>query len=59
MFSNLACEHNVLFYPAVDDAFMDDAKLKLSDGLHPNADGIEAVSRAYYQKSSRARHRDR
>lgn len=50
MFSNLACEHNVLFYQALDDAFMDDAKLKLSDGLHPNAAGIEAVS-AHITKS--------
>lgn len=43
MFSGLAREHNVLFYPAFDDAFVDDAKLKLPDGLHPTAAGIEAV----------------
>jgi acyl-CoA thioesterase I len=36
-------EHNVLFYPAFDDAFVDDAQLKLPDGLHPTAAGIEAV----------------
>src|SRR4029077_1330461 len=29
MFSGLASEHNVLFYPAFDDAFVDDARLKL------------------------------
>jgi acyl-CoA thioesterase I len=43
MFSGLAGEHNVLFYPAFDDAFVDDARLKLPDGLHPTAAGIEAV----------------
>jgi acyl-CoA thioesterase I len=43
MFSGLASEHNVLFYPAFDDAFVDDARLKLPDGLHPTAAGIEAV----------------
>ena len=39
MFSGLASEHNVLFYPAFDDAFMDNAQLKLPDGLHPTAAG--------------------
>jgi len=43
MFSGLASEHNVLFYPAFDDAFVDDAQLKQLDGLHPTAAGIEAV----------------
>ena len=43
MFSGLASEHNVLFYPAFDDAFMDNAQLKLPDGLHPTAAGIEAI----------------
>jgi acyl-CoA thioesterase-1 len=43
MFSGLAKEHNVLFYPAFDDAFVDDARLKLPDGLHPTPAGIEAV----------------
>ncbi|WP_158670232.1 GDSL-type esterase/lipase family protein [Bradyrhizobium guangdongense] len=43
MFSGLASEHNVLFYPAFDDAFVDDAQLKALDGLHPTPAGIEAV----------------
>ena len=43
MFAGLAREYNVLFYPAFDDAFVDDAQLKVADGLHPNAAGIEAV----------------
>ncbi len=43
MFRDLAAEHDVLFYPAFDEAFVDDARLKLSDGLHPTAAGIEAV----------------
>jgi acyl-CoA thioesterase I len=43
MFSDLASEYNVLFYPAFDDAFVDDAQLKAADGYHPNSAGIEAV----------------
>jgi acyl-CoA thioesterase-1 len=43
MFSGLASEHHVPFYPAFDDAFVDDPQLKLSDGLHPTPAGIEAV----------------
>jgi len=43
MFSNLAKEYNVLFYPAFDEAFVDNAKLKLPDGLHPTAAGVEVV----------------
>jgi acyl-CoA thioesterase-1 len=43
MFSSLAREHHVLFYPAFDDAFVDNPGLKQSDGLHPTATGIEAV----------------
>lgn len=63
MFSSLASEHNVLFYPAFDDAFVDDARLKLEDGLHPTAAGIEAVVARILPKVEalidRARHRDR
>jgi acyl-CoA thioesterase-1 len=43
MFAGLAREYNVLFYPAFDDAFVDDAQLKALDGLHPNAAGNKAV----------------
>jgi len=43
MFSGLASEHDVLFYPAFDEAFVDDAELNLLDGLHPNAAGIKAL----------------
>ncbi|MCK1439828.1 GDSL-type esterase/lipase family protein [Bradyrhizobium sp. 15] len=43
MFSDLASEYGVLFYPAFDDAFVDDAQLKAADGFHPNPAGIEAV----------------
>lgn len=43
MFAGLAMEHNVLFYPVFDGAFVDQAQLKLSDGLHPNSAGIDAV----------------
>jgi len=62
MFSNLAREHNVLFYPAFDDAFVDDTQLKLPDGLHPTAAGIEAVVTRILPKVEalidRARRRD-
>ncbi len=51
MFSGLASEHDVLFYPAFDDAFVDDAQLKLPDGLHPTAAGIEAVVTRILPKS--------
>jgi acyl-CoA thioesterase-1 len=43
MFSDLASEYSVLFYPAFDDAFVDDPQLKAADGFHPNPAGIEAV----------------
>lgn len=43
MFTDLASEYSVLFYPAFDDAFVDDAQLKGADGFHPNPAGIEAV----------------
>lgn len=43
MFSSLAKDHNALFFPAFDEAFVDNAKLKLPDGLHPTAAGVEAV----------------
>jgi acyl-CoA thioesterase I len=63
MFSSLAGEHNVLFYPVFDDAFVDDDRLKLEDGLHPTAAGIEAVVTRILPKVEalidRARHRDR
>jgi len=63
MFSGLASEHNVLFYPAFDDAFVDDAQLKVLDGLHPNAAGIEAVVMRILPQVEplidRARRRDR
>jgi acyl-CoA thioesterase-1 len=63
MFSGLAGEHNVLFYPTFDDAFVDDARLKLPDGLHPTAAGIETVVTRILPKVEalidRARRRER
>jgi len=62
MFSSLANEYNVLFYPAFDEAFVDNARLKLSDDLHPTADGIEAGITRLMPKVealiARARHRE-
>ena len=43
MFADLSREHRALFYPAFDEAFVDNPELKQSDGLHPTAAGIEAV----------------
>ncbi len=43
MFSSLASKYDVLFYPAFDRAFVDNPRLKLADGLHPTAAGVEAV----------------
>jgi acyl-CoA thioesterase I len=43
MFADLANEYDLLFYPTFDEAFVDDARLKLSDGLDPTALGIDAV----------------
>ena len=54
MFSGLASEHNVLFYPAFDDAFMDNAQLKLPDlaCTQPRPE-LKRSSLAYYHKSRR------
>jgi acyl-CoA thioesterase-1 len=41
MFSSIASEHNVLFYPAFDDAFVDEPQL-CATGCTQTA-GIEAV----------------
>lgn len=43
MFAGLAREFNVLFFPAFNEAFVDNAQLKAVDGLHPNAAGNKAV----------------
>jgi len=43
MFVGLAREYNVLFYPAFNETFVDNAQLKALDGLHPNAAGNKAV----------------
>jgi acyl-CoA thioesterase I len=63
MFADLAIEYNLLFYPAFDDAFVDDARLKLSDELHPTAVGVEAVAERLLPKVEalidRARRKDR
>jgi acyl-CoA thioesterase I len=41
MFSDLAIEYNVLFYPAFDDAFVDDPQLKAADGFTQIRPGSE------------------
>jgi acyl-CoA thioesterase-1 len=43
MFSDLASKYDVLFCPAFDDAFVNDAQLKEIGDFKPNAAGTEAV----------------
>ena len=43
MFAGLARKYNVLFFPAINEAVIDDAQLKAVDGLHPNAAGDKAI----------------
>jgi acyl-CoA thioesterase-1 len=43
MFSDVAREYNLLFYPAFDDAFVDERLLRQVDNLHPTAAGVEAT----------------
>jgi acyl-CoA thioesterase I len=50
MFSDLATEHDALFYPAFNDVFVEQAQLKLPDALHPTAAGIDAVVENIFPK---------
>jgi acyl-CoA thioesterase I len=43
MFAGLAREYNLLFYPVFDEAFVDDAQLRLPNDLHPTAAGVKAT----------------
>jgi acyl-CoA thioesterase I len=43
MFADLARDYNILLYPAFDEAFVDDAKLKQTDQLHPTKAGVAKI----------------
>lgn len=45
MFAALAREYNVLFFPAINGAVLDNPELNAVDGLHPNAAGNKAIVR--------------
>jgi len=61
MFSGLAGEYDVRFYPAFDDAFVSDPSLKEIGDFKPNAAGTEAVVARILPKAEalidQARHR--
>ena len=61
MFSGLAGEYDVLFYPAFDDAFVSNPSLKEIGDFKPNAAGTEAVVARILPKAEalidQARHR--
>jgi acyl-CoA thioesterase-1 len=43
VFANLAAKHDVVFYPFFLDGVAAQAKLMLRDGVHPNAEGVDAI----------------
>ncbi len=43
VFSRLAAEHDVVFYPFFLDGVAGDPRLCLPDGLHPNARGVDVI----------------
>lgn len=43
VFSRLAAEHDVVFYPFFLDGVAGDSRLSLPDGLHPNAKGVQVI----------------
>lgn len=43
VFTRLAAEHDVVFYPFFLDGVAGDPRLCLPDGLHPNAKGVEMI----------------
>ncbi|MGQ3355972.1 MAG: arylesterase [Phreatobacter sp.] len=50
IFPELAAKHGVLFDPFFLDGVAADAALNLSDGMHPNARGVEAIVRRILPK---------
>ena len=43
IYGELAKEHGVLLYPFFLDGVAADPKLNLSDGIHPNPEGIKVI----------------
>lgn len=50
IFPDLAAKHGVLFDPFFLDGVAADSALNLSDGMHPNAKGVEAIVRRIVPK---------
>lgn len=44
IYPRLAEEHDLVFYPFVLDGVVTEARLKLEDGMHPNADGVAVMA---------------
>lgn len=43
IYSSLAREHGLVFYPFFLDGVVGEAKLNLQDGMHPSAEGVRVV----------------
>lgn len=46
IYGRLAERHGVLLYPFILEGVMQNAKLNLPDGMHPNREGVEVIAKA-------------
>ncbi len=46
IYGRLAERHGVLLYPFILDGVMQNVKLNLPDGMHPNREGVEVIAKA-------------
>ncbi|MCO6184743.1 arylesterase [Rhizobium sp. L1K21] len=47
IFPDLEEKYDLAFYPLMIEAYVLDPKLKISDGLHPNAQGVAAMAKSF------------
>ncbi len=47
IYPELAKRYNLTFYPLMVEAYVLDPSLKISDGLHPNPQGVAAMTKAF------------
>lgn len=47
IFPDLAKTYDLTFYPIFVEAYILDPKMKLDDGMHPNAKGVDAVVQSF------------
>ncbi len=47
IYPELAKQYNLVFYPLMIEAYVLDPKLKISDGLHPNPQGVAAMTESF------------